>query len=149
MRDRFCARSGIKYKRLTHKSCKTDFDCQQEILTFLEDIHLLRQANDVSSDLIVNIDETAVYFDNIPSYSYEIKEVKHLGVKVSETYKKRLTACLGITALGEKLRSLKEKVTRRLGSSLIMKAISYTKTQMHGVPKQFSSIIYSLLFRGI
>ena len=64
---------------------------------------MFRIEHSVPPDLIVNLDETAVYFDNIPLYCYDFKENKHPSLKVSHMYKKRLTACIGISAVGEKL----------------------------------------------
>ena len=56
---------------------------------------------------------------NIPLYSYELKGIKCLSVKVSSEYKQRLTACLGLSAASEKLKpySFSKASVKLLGRS--------------------------------
>jgi len=94
---RFTLRNNLSYKKITHKSSKTIQEVQEDILTFLQKVHELRKKWDIPVDLIINIDESALYFDQIPNYSYELAGVKHPGLKVSNSYKKRATMCLGVS----------------------------------------------------
>ena len=103
---RYAARVGLSYWRITHKSTKVSGDLGENILNFIEEIHQLRKDFQIPVNFIVNIDETAVYFDQLPLYSYDFKCAQHPLLKVSNMYKKRITACLGISAAGEKLNSV-------------------------------------------
>ena len=82
---RFTRKVGLNYRRLTHKILKNPHDVELDVVEFLGKIHNLRV--DVPADLIVTIDEQAAFFDNIPLYSYELRGIKHPGMKVSSEYK--------------------------------------------------------------
>ena len=100
---KFCSRAGLKYRRITHKSQKIKGDLTSEILAFIKKVHTFRVEKSIPPAFLINIDETPIYFDNIPLYCYDFKESKHPAIKVSNMLKKRLTACLGVSASGEKL----------------------------------------------
>jgi len=103
---RYAARVGLSYRRITHKSTKVSGNLEEDILSFIEEIHQIRKDCKIPVEFIVNVDETAVYFDQLPMYSYDFKGAQHPTLKVSNMYKKRITACLGISAAGEKLNSM-------------------------------------------
>ena len=57
-------------------------------------------------ELVVNFDETPIFFDSLPNYCYDIKGTSKVEVKTPNVQKKRLTAGLGISATGIKLRPM-------------------------------------------
>ena len=60
-------------------------------MDFIVDIQDLRRAESIPPELIINLDETALYFDRLPLYTYELRCVKHPSLKVSNMSKKRIT----------------------------------------------------------
>lgn len=67
---RYTSRNGFKYRKITHYTPKLFSDLQQDIVSFLEDIHNLRKQHNIPPELLLNFDETAVYYDTLPTYSY-------------------------------------------------------------------------------
>ena len=74
------------------------------IAIFLSKVYNLREQHQYDLELIINFDETPIFFDTIPNYCYVEKDIKRVEVKTSCLHKKRVTAGLGITAAGYRLR---------------------------------------------
>ena len=66
----------------------------------------MRSKEDIPLELIINFDETAIFYDTLPSYTYELKGTPHPMITISKLQKKRFTAGLAITSAGEKLTPL-------------------------------------------
>ena len=73
---------------------------------FLCELRELRKKENIPLELIINFDETAIFFDQLPSYTYDQIGTSHPTIKTSKVLKKRLTAGLAITSMGEKLTPL-------------------------------------------
>lgn len=101
--SRFTTRNHLSYRKITHLSIKSPSELETDIVTFLEDIHSLRREFNIPPELIINFDESAVYYDTLPIYSYFPVGTQHPHLKVTKTHKKRFTAGLGVSAAGEKL----------------------------------------------
>ena len=103
---RFTQRYNLRYRKITHYSPKTFAEVQESILEFLEEIHQIRRNENICPEMIINFDEMAVFFDMIPSHTYEKANIKHPALKTSQIQKKRCTVGLAITAAGEKINPL-------------------------------------------
>jgi len=103
---RFTKKNKLSYRKITHLSPKTPAEVELDVLEFLSEVYEMRKNNDIPLELILNFDETAIFFDQLPSYTYEQKGTSHPMLKTSKVQKKRLTAGLTITATGEKLNPL-------------------------------------------
>jgi len=100
---RFTSRNGLSYRKVTHLGHKYPEELESEVIAFLKKIHQLRNEYNIPPELIINFDETAIYYDTIPSHCYFKVGVQHPNLKVSKVQKKRFTAGLGISAAGDKL----------------------------------------------
>ena len=67
---------------------------------------MLRKTFDYDSSMIINMDETAVYFDSFPRKTIDIKGKKIIEVLTTGSEKRRCTVCVTITASGEILRPM-------------------------------------------
>ena len=103
---KFKKRFKLAYRKINHVSVKSSQDLEPSIANFMLQLHNLRLEHEYPLELIINFDETPMFFDMIPSYSYEQKGVKRVEVKASNLEKKRLTAGLAISAAGYKLRPI-------------------------------------------
>jgi len=104
--SRFTSKYNLSYRRITHLTSKTPQDLENDVLDFLSEIHKLRKENEIPPENILNFDEMAIFYDQIPSYTYDKKGTSHPLLKVSQLQKKRLTAGLTISSSGEKLRPM-------------------------------------------
>jgi len=104
--SRFSSKFDLTYRKITHLCRKTPDELEKDVLRFLSEIHKLRKDLDIPSEMIFNFDEVAVFYDQIPSYTYEKKGSAHPLLKVSQLHKKRLTVGLTISSSGEKLKPL-------------------------------------------
>jgi len=103
---RFTQKYNLSYRRITHISPKIHLGVENDVLSFLNEVHQLRIQLDIPPEMILNFDETAIFYDQLPTYSYFKVGEKHPAIKVSNVQKKRLTAGLCITASGEKLKPI-------------------------------------------
>jgi len=104
--SRFSSKFDLTYRKITHLCRKTPDELEKDVLGFLSEIHKLRKDLDIPPEMIFNFDEVAVFYDQIPSYTYEKKGSAHPLLKVSQLHKKRLTVGLTISSSGEKLKPL-------------------------------------------
>ena len=100
---RFTHRHGFAYRKITHLSSRSAEELENDVMLSLKEVQAIRREHEIPPELILNFDETAVYFDQLPVYTYDKKGIKHPPLKCSNLSKKRLTAGLGIAATGEKL----------------------------------------------
>ena len=101
--SKFIKRNKFSYRRVTHTSAKSSSEVEKEVLSFVTDVHRLREEHDIPPELILNFDETAIFYDTMPFYTYEVIGTKHPHLKATKVQKKRLTAGLGVSAAGDKL----------------------------------------------
>jgi hypothetical protein len=102
----FKQRYHLTYRRINHISCKTTSDLNPSIAKFVSTIQDMREQNAYPLELIINFDETPVFFDSIPNYSYVERGIRRVEVKTASLQKKRVTLGLGISAAGHKLRPM-------------------------------------------
>ena len=65
----FKKRYNLVYRKINHVSVKSAMELKPCIAAFISDIHNIRSENDYPMELIINFDETPIFFDSIPSYS--------------------------------------------------------------------------------
>ena len=99
---RFIERNGFSYRKVSSVNFKPKDELERDVKEFLKEIKTLREQYNIPNELIINFDETGIFFDQIPTYTYEKIGIKHPSIKASSFVKKRMTAGLGITAIGEK-----------------------------------------------
>jgi len=103
---RFAERNNLTFRKLTHQSSKTPTELEWDILKFLEEVGNLRKDYQIPPELIINMDETAIFYDQIPTHSYELRGRLHPHIKTTNFSKKQLTSALAISASGEKLKPI-------------------------------------------
>ena len=64
---------------------------------FLDEVNILREKHVNPANLIINMDETPMYFDMMPSFTISKKGVKEVRVCSSGAEKRRLTVALRCT----------------------------------------------------
>ena len=74
-------KNGLSYRKITHLSIKTQEETQAAILDFLQGIHVLRKEEKIPPELILNFDETAIFYNIIPNYTYELEGTRHSVLK--------------------------------------------------------------------
>ena len=72
----------------------------------MNEIRVLRTIYDYPTDLIINMDETPMFFDMVPECTVSKKGVKEVHVRSSGEEKKRLTVALTCTGNGKMLPAL-------------------------------------------
>jgi len=85
---RFTQKNNLSYRKITHLSPKTPAELKDDVLDFLSEFHEMRRKEEIPPELIINFDEMAVFFDLLPSYTYESKGVAHPILKTSKVQKK-------------------------------------------------------------
>jgi len=100
---RFTQKAHLSYRKITHTSPKSQKEAEESVLDFLQEVREIRAKEDIPPELILNFDEMGVFYDMIPSYTYDLLGTKHPGIKTSKLQKKRITVGLTITAAGDKL----------------------------------------------
>ena len=73
---------------------------------FLNEVRVLRTMYDYTSDLIINMDETPMYFDIVPERTVTKKGVREVRVRSSGAEKKRLMVTLSCAGNGKMLPAL-------------------------------------------
>ena len=90
MFSKFKKRYKLSYRRINHVSCKTQADLKPNIAKFLSNLFNMREIYKYPPELIINFDETGIFFDTIPSYCYEKRGINRIEVKTSNLQKKGL-----------------------------------------------------------
>lgn len=102
----FRSRFGVKYRRITHIAKQMPENELERVDDFLKKVFFLRVINEYEPEMIVNFDETPIFYDTLPAYTYESVGVKNVSVKTSNLHKKRITLGVGVAASGESLKPL-------------------------------------------
>lgn len=104
--EKFLIRHGMSLRCRTSISQKLPAQLEHKLECFMNEIRVLRTINDYTNDLIINMDETPMYFDMVPERTVSKKGVKEVRVRSSGGEKKRLTVVLTCTGNGKMLPAL-------------------------------------------
>jgi hypothetical protein len=98
---RFLDRNDLSIRRTTHVAQK---NCSVE--KCIDAVSLMNRKQvlfKIPPDLLINMDQTAVYFDSRPSYTIADKGAKTVAIAGTSTGDQRATVFLAVTATGRKL----------------------------------------------
>ena len=90
----------------TSISQKLPAQLESKLESFLNEVRVLRVHHGYSSDMIINMDETPMYFDMVPEKTISKKGRKEVRVRLSGAEKRKLTVTLTCTGDGEMLPAL-------------------------------------------
>ena len=82
---------------------KLPSELEAKLEKFVENVKALREAHGFSDDMIINMDETPIYFDMPSSHTVSKKGVREVRVRSTGAEKRRLTVILACTAAGSML----------------------------------------------
>ncbi len=92
--EKFFIRHGLTLRSRTSISQKLPAQLENKLESFLNEVRILRTCHSYSPDMIINMDETPMYFDMLPEHTVSKKGVKEVRVRSSGAEKKRLTVVL-------------------------------------------------------
>ena len=78
-------------------------ELEDKLGKFVENVKALREAHKFSSDMIINMDETPLYFDMPSSHTVSKKGLREVRIRSTGAEKRRLTVILACTAAGSML----------------------------------------------
>lgn len=102
--QKFMKRNNLTLRAKTSQSQKLPGSYETDVTSFREFIGRNRRRQDPS--YIMNMDETPLYFDNVPNRTVEQVGAKSVKVRTTGGEKKRCTVVLGITHTGEFMKTM-------------------------------------------
>lgn len=104
--QKFMFRHGLSLRTCTSISLKLPAQLEKKVECFLNEVRVLRSVNNYPINLIINMDETPMFFDMVPEQTISKKGVKEVRVHSSGAQKKKLTVTLTCTGDGRMLPAL-------------------------------------------
>jgi hypothetical protein len=104
--QKFMTRHNLSLQTKTSISQKLPPQLEKKIEGFLNEVRILCTKNLYLFEVIVNMDETPMYFDMLSSKTVSTKGVKEVRVRSCGAEKRRLTVALSCTASGKMLPAL-------------------------------------------
>lgn len=104
--QKFMIRHSLSLRSKTSISQKLPVQLENKIECFLNEVRILRSNCLYPVENIINMDETPMYFDMVPSKTVSKKGVSEVRICSSGAEKRRLTVVLSCTASGKMLPSL-------------------------------------------
>ena len=96
-------RHGLSVRAKTSISQKLPAQLEQKLESFMVQVRALRAKHQYPSNLIMNMDETPMYFDMVPQYTISKKGCKEVHIRSSGSDKRRLTVAVTCTGSGDVL----------------------------------------------
>ncbi len=96
--EKFMTRNGLSLRAKTSISQKLPAQLERKIESFMTKVRALRAKHQYPLELILNMDETPMYFDMLPQYTLNKKGAREAPIRSSGADKKRLT--LAVTCVG-------------------------------------------------
>ena len=104
--EKFMIRHGLSLRCKTSISQKLPAQLERKLECFLNEVNIMREKHKYPDHLIINMDETPMYFDMLPQYTILKKGTKEVRIRSSGAEKRNLTVALCCTGSGEMLPSL-------------------------------------------
>jgi len=101
--SRFMARHDLTLRSKTSMAQRLPCDLEDKIASFNDFVKRQRESDEFEDELIVNMDETPVYFDLVPNRTIDVKGRKSIRVRTTASDKRHLTVVLAVTAAGQTL----------------------------------------------
>ena len=100
---RFMKQHDFVLRTRTTLSQRLPADLETKIENFNKFLHDCRLNDDFDDEMIINMDETPVYFDVVPTKTVDQKGVKSVKVRTTGSEKRHITGALACTAAGDML----------------------------------------------
>lgn len=101
---RFMKRHGLTYRASTHSGkFMSEHEMSETILDFVSAYKELVRTLDIHPGEMFNMDETAVYFDNTPTKTIEMRGKKSISMRICGNASHRVTVLLCVSFTGKKL----------------------------------------------
>ena len=104
--EKFMIRHSLSLRSRTSISQKLPPQLESKLESFLNEVRILRTQYSYPLDMIINMDETPMFFDMVPGKTVGKKGVKEVRVRSSGAEKRRLTVVLSCAASGDMLPAL-------------------------------------------
>ena len=104
--EKFLSRHSLSMRARTSISQKLPAQLERKLESFLNEVRVLRVRHGYSPDMIINKDETPMYFDMVPEKTISKKGKKEVHVRSSGAEKRKLTVTLTCTGDGEMIPAL-------------------------------------------
>ena len=104
--QKFRIRHGLSFRVRTSVSQKLPAQLERKIESFLTQVRALRARHQYPLELIINMDETPMYFDIVPGYTINKKGARNVQIRSSGAEKRRLTIVVTCTGSGDMLPAL-------------------------------------------
>ncbi len=99
----FMRRNDLSLRAKTSLSQKLPADLEDKITSFHKFVKDTREEMEFEEDMIINMDETPLYFDLVPGRIVDQKGTKSVIVRTTGCDKRHLTVVLGVSAAGNVL----------------------------------------------
>ena len=101
--SKFMKRHNLSLRAKTSMAQKLPTQLDQHIEKFTNYLRTTREEEEIYNDMILNMDETPVFFDTVPNKTVDIKGTKTVKVRTTRSEKRHVTLVLTVTASGEML----------------------------------------------
>lgn len=122
--EKFLKRHSFTLHRETSIQQKLPAHLEGKLSSFLCDIKALRTQHRFPNELIINMDETPVYFDMAANSTIEKRGKNEVVIRSTGAHKRRFTVTLTCTAAGQMLQPF---VTFKAKTERMLKKIQYNE----------------------
>ncbi len=103
---KFMRRNELSLIAKTSQCQKLPEALEARAAAFYEELAKLKSANIIPLSLIINMDETPIYFDSIPNRTVQRKGARECIIRTTGSGRKHVTAALSVSAAGDILPSM-------------------------------------------
>ena len=101
--QKFMRRNNLSLRAKTSIAQKLPAALEEKMATFLRSVRDTRKQSNYPDNMIINMDETPMYFDMITSKTVNLTGAKTVSIRSTGADKRRLTVVLAATAHGQML----------------------------------------------
>ena len=115
--QKFLKRHSLSLRRTTSIQQKLPADLEKKLERFMQDVKALREIHQFPDNLIINMDETPIYFDMPKAHTIAKTGAREVRVRGTKGGKKRVTFVVTCSAAGQMLKPMvvfKGKTARSL-----------------------------------
>ena len=144
--QKFMVRNCLSLRRHTSIQQKLPAALERKLTALLDKIKTLRERHDFSEDLMVNVDETPIFFDMQRACTVHPKGAREVRIRGTKGGKRRVTFTVSCTASGKMLKPMiiyKGKTARTISD------IEYNKSNIFITYQEKSWMDESLMLRWI
>ena len=104
--QKFMKRNSLSLRKHTSVQQKLPADLEKKLESLLDEVKILRERHNFSDELIINMDETPVFFDMPRQHTIHTTGAKEVRVSGTKGGKRRITYVVSCTASGQMLKPM-------------------------------------------